>query len=434
VADAAVAQDAGPVDTTLPTICGDWRVDQPAENCDFGSSNVGPCTAINPGLEGLAFCYECKYLDITGCSGTREDAGSSDSATAAFCGNYMREGLEACDWGGGGDSFTTRPCTELGLGFSSGTAYCYDCMSLDTHLCMGGGGDAGVETDAGACALGMDCYSGPDCSPCGLVCSDGTCVPSSCLPDVFEDNDGYLQASYADGPLNNLTLCLSEGSDSDWFETYSGSTYAVDGAVLTAQLSFLPRYTQPTVRLYYLSTSPMLVPWTTSGSTGPGSATYEYQVGTTGTYYVEVTANGSGINHWYNLDLAVGSGGRTCVDDGFEENDDSLNATSLDPGTYYDLVACGADPDFYGPFFLDVAMSYTFGAQVDFTHVLGNIDLYLLYSPDGSSLYPVATSETTNNSEVINHVVAATGNYYLVVGNIETGTSPYNLWFDYWIP
>lgn len=105
-------------DNTLPLGCGNAIIEDP-EVCDGGSK---PCKDMLMNfISGNAYCKD----DCTGWS----TAGCITNGTP-YCGNGVKEGMEACDE-------TPKLCSEMGSAFTSGTAVCsFDCMTYDLADCQ----------------------------------------------------------------------------------------------------------------------------------------------------------------------------------------------------------------------------------------------------------------------------------------------------------
>ncbi len=104
-------------DNILKEGCGN-AIQEADEACDGGGK---PCKDMLMNfISGTAYCKD----DCTGWS----TAGCITNGKP-FCGNGIKEGLEACD-------SMTKPCTELGTGWKEGTATCsFDCRTWDIQDC-----------------------------------------------------------------------------------------------------------------------------------------------------------------------------------------------------------------------------------------------------------------------------------------------------------
>jgi hypothetical protein len=120
-------------------------------------------------------------------------------------------------------------------------------------------------------------------------------------------------------------------------------------------------------------------------------------------------------------DAAPGVEPAVCVDDAFEPNQSTAQATPLTPGVRVDAVACSGNPDLYR-FTPPVAAGSLFLVTVGFTHALGDIDAGLTSFTTGA---PVAESRGTVDNE---RLVARSdgGEYRLLVvlfGGAGSGNS-----------
>lgn len=96
----------------------------------------------------------------------------------------------------------------------------------------------------------------------------------------------------------------------------------------------------------------------------------------------------------------------SCVDDAFEPNQATAQATPLTPGVHVDAVACSANPDLYR-FLPPAPAGSLFLVTVDFTHALGDVDARLISFTTGAT---VAVSESVSDGEKL--VVRADGGEY----------------------
>jgi hypothetical protein len=98
-----------------------------------------------------------------------------------------------------------------------------------------------------------------------------------------------------------------------------------------------------------------------------------------------------------------------CVDDAFEPNNSTPEATPLTPGVRVDATACSANVDLYR-FAAPVPAGSLFLVTVSFTHALGDIDARLISFTSGAV---VAVSESVFDNERL--LVASDGGDYGVL-------------------
>ena len=121
---------------------------------------------------------------------------------------------------------------------------------------------------------------------------------------------------------------------------------------------------------------------------------------------------------------AVAAGGVAAQQEGeFEPNDDTANATAVEPGSYTDLNVTEGDLDYYA---VDLEEGDALSASIDFSNDRGDLELVLL-SPDGVQL---RASTSTDDSEAVSYVAGQSGTYYLVVYGFDGATGPYDLTVD----
>ena len=106
--------------------------------------------------------------------------------------------------------------------------------------------------------------------------------------------------------------------------------------------------------------------------------------------------------------------------DRFEPNDNIVNATRVDPGTYEGLAIAPNDLDVFAA---ELAQGETLSASINFSHQRGDLDL-LVVTGDGSI---VAVSDTETDDESLTYTANASATYYLVVYGYQNATGPYDL-------
>ncbi|MFH1807832.1 MAG: IPT/TIG domain-containing protein [Pseudomonadota bacterium] len=484
VPDSAVELDAGSHDAIPPTVCGDWRVDSPAETCDFGGEIVGACSRVNSGLTGRAFCYNCLYLDKSGCQGEEIDGG-----TVAYCGNYTTEYGEACDFGPGSEFQHTIACSALGTGYTSGTAWCYGCTSLDISDCSGGGlGDAGTRIEGGvstcgnstkepweacdfgsgsepmrACAdLGLGYTSGTawcwsnctnlDTSGCsggthldagiggdasvepvcglGSYCQDWsdcsvcglTCSANSCVPTSCNGDGWESNDMYQEASyLDGPVSGLTLCTgDQDWFYTTASTTFLEDGNTIQLEMMHLPTVPPPTASAYYFV---------------PG-------IGVQPIAWTNQVTIAPGLTRWWSEVSAVGdyfvqyqpaSGMQhwysleiwqgnpaVCTPDYYEENDSAADPGYMDTGFVVGGLTVCNNDEDYYGPFWLVA-GQRIQVQLAFISALGDVDIELLQ--DLPDTYPAVTQSTgVSNTEFMQYTASSAMGYFVRV-YLASGTA-----------
>ncbi len=155
-----------------PDSCGNDERDG-AESCDGTDLGGATCATLGLGSGTLSCAANCAEIITSGCNG------------GGYCGDYIKNGTEACDF----EDFGTTSCESLGLG--SGSLMCSDSCTLITDFC---GGDCPTEPvdavtlatlcDGRQCgddpACGISCGS---CGPASHCTNEGTCESDICVPE-----------------------------------------------------------------------------------------------------------------------------------------------------------------------------------------------------------------------------------------------------------
>lgn len=221
------------------------------------------------------------------------------------------------------------------------------------------------------------CVSDEDCladERCDLV--HGRCVLRACLPDGDEPND-IQEAAVRIGSGDRLGLSLC-GTEEDWYSLalLRGDRVHVDveADILVANgLSVQLRDAASRI----LDEDPLLVDATVYADAD---------------YFLRIRTRDERASYALHVLIARGV---PCDDDALEENDSVTTAAPLAPGTYQNLQACPADPDW---FTVAVPAGQTITARLIHEPAGGDLDL-LLYAGDGITL--LGASRTTEAIEEI---------------------------------
>jgi len=105
----------------------------------------------------------------------------------------------------------------------------------------------------------------------------------------------------------------------------------------------------------------------------------------------------------YDFDVALDPDPCQAADDVFEENDTCVQALAMDAGTFTDLFAHVADPDYFA---LCVPEGVMLDCSVIFEHAAGDLDVYLWTSGDvncgsGMAGLALASSTTLDDDEAL---------------------------------
>ena len=227
--------------------------------------------------------------------------------------------------------------------------------------------------------------------------AQNSCLPDwtggSCTSDSMEPNDDCGSAVVVgQGSVNGLTAC---SSDSDFFEISVAA-----GEELTVFLDFTDSQGNIDARL---SNNNCFATYATGSSTNNDETlTWTNTGGTTEDVILEVfMADGTNQNG-YDLDVTLVQTD-PCVgaaDDGLENNDSCATAVSQGDGVQAGLFASKSDADFYE---ICVAAGETLTADIFFTHVNGDLDMFL-YDPvacGGGNGTGLAQGFSANDNETI---------------------------------
>ncbi len=118
----------------------------------------------------------------------------------------------------------------------------------------------------------------------------------------------------------------------------------------------------------------------------------------------------------------------TCVDDGYEDNDTSAAATVLPtpatgtPDDYPGLAACSRDDDWYA---VVVPAGHVIMVDIFFSDSLGDVDMYLYDSPNGSSVD--SSSSVSDDEMVVGEFVQVNTTYYVKVYGWSGAENTYDM-------
>jgi hypothetical protein len=116
--------------------------------------------------------------------------------------------------------------------------------------------------------------------------------------------------------------------------------------------------------------------------------------------------------------LSLGMG---CSDDSYEDNDSCPDAAPIPPGTYSDLQICSGDEDWFA---IELDAGAILTATIRFSHVLGDLDMFLLDDTCSSWL---GVSASVTDDEQVSYTAPADGTYRLVVEGHAGAENRYDL-------
>ncbi len=255
-------------------------------------------------------------------------------------------------------------------------------------------------------------------------------------PDRYEPNDTQATATnrgVVQGQLPVDNLSIHQASDVDWFKFHIA---APAGAGDDVSIAFDPSYGLLDLALTDASGHPVGA----ASSTGTGKSISLSGL-PAGDYYATVSGHNGATNPHYTLTIDAPS--IVAAADRFEPNNDLAHATNLNPVTGTDSkgqpirgqltgsrsysglsISPSGDEDYYQ---FQTAAAGDLTVRIDFSDVLGDIDMQLLDS-NGNAL---ASSMSTNDWEQVRLTNAAPATYYVHVYGYNGATNPsYTLSID----
>ena len=229
--------------------------------------------------------------------------------------------------------------------------------------------------------------------------------------DAFEENDTFFEPADVAAPVTIPNLVMVDGAD--WYRfdlTNPGN------AASYARISFL--HAQGDLDLFLYDAEGNLLDFS-NGTTN--SETISLNGLAAGTYSLFVLGYAGASNPNYTLEIVPGStvGG----DDVFEDNDELAQAfdfgTLTEPLTVVGLAITAADDDWFR-FTMNGTGTVDHGIAIQFTHALGDLDLFLV---DAGGI-PIASSESTDDDEFISLDGFAAGTYFVQVIGFNGDTNP----------
>ncbi len=288
----------------------------------------------------------------------------------------------------------------------------------------------GLKCDAaGKCSAGSRCYTDRDCKvplvcfaqtgaclpkapPCGsddncpanqrCDVSAGRCVPKTCQPDRYEQNNELNRAfGVAPTRYDNLTLCPG---DVDWY-----SITLARGDQLGVNLDADP---------FSENNFSTVVKDGTSRTLAAGKLLVSYVASAPQKYYVVVSTTDP--FQPYDISFLL-SRGTPCDDDTHEPNDESGVPTSFNLGTSLEGAICPQDQDWYR-----VAVPAGKELKASFANYEPSKGLLRLCAFDGATVLACDDSA----SPVVSMTAAAVGGKQVlmrVVGSTERAANAYTL-------
>ena len=220
-------------------------------------------------------------------------------------------------------------------------------------------------------------------------------ISSICFDDFSEENDSALTATpVSSGPYPSLMSC---DADEDWF-----AVSLLTGDELTVDVFFNDAEGDIDVELIDPAGNVVVY-----GNTGDDDETLgPLTVTPGGLWLVRVfllADAGAYAGNGYDLQLAVTPA--ACGDDPWEDNDYELNAASMSPGVYPDLISCPLDDDWFaldGVFVGDVITG-----EFTFDDGEGNLDVELI-DPIGTV---VDLGSSSTDDETVSALAALPGTW-----------------------
>jgi len=251
-----------------------------------------------------------------------------------------------------------------------------------------------------------DCNGAPICQgddddSVGDDDDDDDSTPATCEDDALEEDDTAFAATAVTLPAAETALTSCSGDD-DWF-TFS----ALQGDEVTISLSF-PHAEGNIDATAYNDTGGVVA----QGFSSTDDEALVFVVGSTGVHALAVTLAqdlGPAPGNAYDVAISSAPTAASCLEDGFEENDDLGSAAPLtSPVAETALAVCPDDSDW---FTLDLFAGEEVDVALTFSHAEGDLDLALL----DASGNVVAESVTQSDDEALNAVIGATGAYFVRV-------------------
>jgi hypothetical protein len=217
----------------------------------------------------------------------------------------------------------------------------------------------------------------------------------TCDDDDWENNDQLYNAAYvSDGTYGGLVYCPN---DEDWFYVYLNV-----GDTLYVDIDFVHANGNLDLKLY--DPSEIEIDSSTSTTDDESVSTLADE---SGYFYIQVYAGFDVENPSYSMDVTV-SGGGTCTDDNYEQNDTLSGAKTISSGNIPGLEICPDDPDWFR---ISADAGDTIDVSIYFIHASGDLDLKIF---DASS-NELASGVSLNDNEQASATVASAGNYYINV-------------------
>jgi predicted nucleic acid-binding Zn-ribbon protein len=224
-------------------------------------------------------------------------------------------------------------------------------------------------------------------------------VAPPCTDDSYEDNDTVATAvDLPAGTHRDLRICPGD-DDYYAFDLAVGDTILVWLTYPSAEGNIDLRLLDPRGTVVAASVDDTGTDWV------------NYVAATAGTYRIRFNLaadRGATTGNGYAFSIVHTPVAPACTDDAYEDNDTVATARRMAAGTYPRLRTCPGDDDYYS---FDLALNDRLAVYLDFTNAEGNINLYLI-DPTGAV---VASSERTDDAEVVFHTAARAGTYAIRV-------------------
>ncbi|MFT7579869.1 MAG: hypothetical protein ACI9MR_001536 [Myxococcota bacterium] len=241
-------------------------------------------------------------------------------------------------------------------------------------------------------------------------------VGEACATDIYEPNDGYLNAAaVVDGDAGTgVSICVG---DHEW--------YAVDvsnGELLEFAIAGDHNEVDLGLQIYALNDDDTVTERTGSNTLSDDEIV-RYLPHDSGTFLVHVWPTRGTVTGSNDFNVEVS--GDECVEDGFEPNNAYAEAQVIAAGGYGDMTLCVGEDDWYR---VDVDNGQLFDATLGFTHDDNDLGLWLYKRNSDGTLPPRGASDTLSDEEAVSYRPLDGGTYVFRVGRTRgIGVASYGL-------
>jgi hypothetical protein len=345
---------------------------------------------------------------------------------------------------GAANAAICEPCSA-DLQCGSDGDLCVRVGTFGTNHCLQACGASG----ATSCPSGYTCstsavtsVNGASARQCVPISGSCSAVDSSCIDDMYEENDTRAQASLNPElapDLYNLVSCPRTDSqtfvDDDWFKIVVPSDTKIDLSLAGEAITDLD------LGLYKADGTRL------STSTSPGADEQITKCVGQGTYYTRIYGFGAAANPYLFQYSTTATTCGTCVDDSLEDDDNRSQARPRSSGNPLTLPytttgnkSCADDDDWY---FVKIKNGETVKADLRFAQANSSQDLDLhFYDSSGIDLTPctpanpstcaAANGQSADANETMQQTISgcasASGcDYYFVVRGFANASNSYDI-------